>query len=201
MQDLRASGALATRSSSFLAALRFGKDTLGLPCDVDVLFTARVLGAVHRSFSINRITVKAVPITLQLMIALESFFFDNWQEMLIVRGCRFLAVPCLFSRTRAIDTAKISQEPTLEDGSTDAAFIETTVFRGKSIRGVKRARFGFLSLHQNENFQRNGQRTGWVLGRNLVGIPRKISSSTLCVGRVDVLFQKSQLGRSTLVLS
>ena len=51
VEDLRASGTLATRSSSFLAALRFAEGTLGLPCDVDVLFTAPVLEAVHRSLS------------------------------------------------------------------------------------------------------------------------------------------------------
>ena len=53
----------------------------------------------------------------------------------------------------------------------------------------------FLSLHQHEDFEHNGQRPGWASGDTLVRMQGKISSSALRVGLMSVPFQEFQLSR------
>ena len=67
--------------------------------------------------------------TVQLVIALEVFLSGERKEMLM----REAAEVVLFFVFSGV-TAKISQEPTLDDNSMDDGLTEATAFSEKSVR-------------------------------------------------------------------
>ena len=156
VEDLEAPSASATRPSSFLTA-RFAEGTLGLPCNVDVLFASWDIGVSSQDFSTERITSNAVPITVRLMIALEVILSDERQEVLMREAAAFVLFHD-FSRARAPRWMMIQWR----------RFPRSDRPSRENICGVKLARPGFFVICTGTRTS-NTSAKHWVGGRRKLG--------------------------------
>ena len=136
IEDLRVTGAPPTRAQSFIEALHFVKGTVGMDYDAAEVISPRVRGAAFRSWELKRITVKATPLSVVFITALEEYLCDVANDLVLREAAGFILFT-VFSRSRAGDAARITKEPAIDPGDDEGEYLETVAFRGKSIRGMR----------------------------------------------------------------
>ncbi|CAK0823995.1 unnamed protein product [Prorocentrum cordatum] len=130
VEDLRATG--------FLEAALLVHGTLGVEVEGGLPQSARIRGAVARSWERKRLTVNARPLKVKHLRLLESLTKEAPPRTSLEAG--FLCY-LVHSRSRARDLAKVEDEPYV-DLSVSQGFIEVRAARAKTTRGLKRARLG-----------------------------------------------------------
>ena len=139
VETLRKQAAPATRAQSFIEAVGFAKGTIGCSYDVDSVVSARVKGAAYRSWETKRVTIRAEPMKVHLVAALEAYVYGEAHELEDRETAGFVLYVTM-ARIRAGDAARITQEPSLDCGEQDDGYAEAEAHRGKTIRGRKRIR-------------------------------------------------------------
>lgn len=138
VEELRSSNAAATKAIGFIEAVPFTAALLGLPWPKEVLESARIKGAVWRSYATKRETVQAPPFTVEAVEILElmSITAPTVEERIIAGSLCF----CIHSRKRGADAVAIIHEPVLEVDSDGEGFLESTQEAGSTKAGKSRKR-------------------------------------------------------------
>ena len=123
VETLRKQAAPATRAQSFIEAVGFAKDTIGCNYDVDSVVSARVKGAAYRSWETKRVTIKAEPMKVHLVAALEAYV-NGEAHVLEDRETAGFVLYVTMARIRARDAARMAQEPSLDCGEQDDRYAE-----------------------------------------------------------------------------
>ena len=136
VETLRKQAAPATRAQSFIEAVGFAKGTIGCNYDVDSVVSARVKGAAYRSWETKRVTIRAEPMKVHLVAALEAYVYGE-AHVLEDRETAGFVIYVTMARIRAGDAARTTQEPSLDCGEQDDGYAEAEAHKGKTIRGRK----------------------------------------------------------------
>lgn len=113
VDDLRKSGAPATRASSFRSAVAFMKGVFNVENADLILDSALISGSRHRNFMTKRILKQRDALKVDHVGILESILTqaDNLQEKVFAGHCLL----CLYGRLRFGDSQNIQEEPQLEE--------------------------------------------------------------------------------------
>ncbi|CAK0898636.1 unnamed protein product [Prorocentrum cordatum] len=169
VEYLRKDGAPATRARSFVEAVWFSSGTVGIEVEATI-GSARVQGAVARSWATKRLTVKARPLAVRHVRMLEILAKSGSPPRVRVEA-GFLC-ELVHARGRALDIARITAEPYLDvvDGK---GFIEVVAAKSKTTRGLKRARLGLPVVAVAEGITGTEGGTwaaGWLRAREELGL-------------------------------
>lgn len=113
VDDLRKSGAPATRASSFRSAVAFMKGVFNVENADLILDSALISGSCHRNFMTKRILKQRDALKVDHVGILETILTqaDNLQEKVFAGHCLL----CLYGRLRFGDSQNIQEEPQLEE--------------------------------------------------------------------------------------
>ena len=137
VSHLRRAGAPATRATSFLEAVAFTAELLGIDKEPGAEKSARVRGAALELYDRKRVTKQAAPMEVPLVKALELAIKFGADER--DRSLAGFAAFVLHSRARASDAARAPSDPVLDEGPGGSGFVQvdTTGQRVKTGRGKR----------------------------------------------------------------
>ena len=147
--QLRKAGAPAIRATSFLEAVAFTAELLGIDKEPGAEKSARVRGAALELYDRKRVTKQAAPMEVRLVKALE--LATRYGADARDRSLAGFATFVLHSRARASDAARAPTNPVLDKGPDLTGFVQvdTTGQRVKTGRG-KRRRLRWFPLVANQ---------------------------------------------------
>jgi hypothetical protein len=168
VEYLRAAGAPATRGRSFIEALFFCQGVLGLSMPEGLAASARVRGAVARSWERKRLTKKAPPIKVVHVIMLEELTCTADEHTRVVAG--YLCY-LIHARGRCGDVARITREPVLDSVVEEASgFLEVVADAVKTTRGKRKRRLGFPVVALEWGVGRAPWARPWLQARAAAGL-------------------------------
>ena len=91
VENFRATGAPSTRAQGFFEALHSARRTIDNDFRTEAMMTLRVNGAAYRSRQCKHVTVKAEPLEVRLVMALEVFLNSDRNDDIRSEAAAFMS--------------------------------------------------------------------------------------------------------------
>ena len=200
VEHLRESGAAPTRSSSFMEAIPFTTELLGIQWAQSTLSSSRVLGSTWRSMEAKQPTKQAPAFSVKATVLLEQVttLAPSIEDRVIAGNICFT----IHTRMRTHDAANISREPVLDLNAEGDGFLEGSLVGGatKAGRGKRRRHRLLLAVALASGVSDADWARAWLNARAACGLSAELDGALFLMPAAGGGFTQSKMGAADLTV-